>query len=316
MPRIESRVRYVGHIKHRGIDLFRVACKHDLEGIVAKWRGGTYQGGARTSWLKIRNPEYLQWDGWRDLFEARRITRHHAIGRWYGLSSRLNKSLTRMRAGILLACNTGGVVFQRAEWPEIEKKLQVLDVGVVDMLSHLEALLRQSHLIQRALLQLRSEAPPPPPQNLETVDATLIGHADEMYREWAMLGDIIRDFKTGIRFSDESEVSEQRSGLDRRYAQHSVAPDCRGRPRSAVRKKNPPAREVVAEKPAQRALPGLPAHQAMTTGRDRPVVRTGGRTGQRAPIAINTHRTASSAGGPFDTRSGAPAPRKPARTDD
>jgi ATP-dependent DNA ligase len=72
MPRIESRVRYVGHIKHRGIDLFRVACKHDLEGIVAKWLGGTYQGGQRTSWLKIRNPEYLQWDGRRDLFEARR----------------------------------------------------------------------------------------------------------------------------------------------------------------------------------------------------------------------------------------------------
>src|SRR5688500_18047432 len=90
------------------------------------------------------------------------------------------------------------------------------------MLSHLEALLRQSHSIQRALLQLRSEAPPPPPQVSDTVDALLTGHADEMHREWAMLGDIIRDFKTGIRLSDESDVSERRSGLDRRREQHHV----------------------------------------------------------------------------------------------
>jgi hypothetical protein len=112
--------------------------------------------------------------------------------------------------------------------PHIEKRLQVLDVGVVDMLSHLEALLRQSHSIQRALLQLRSEAPPPPPQNSDTVDALLTGHADEMHREWAMLGDIIRDFKTGIRLSEESDVSERRSGLDRRREQQHVLTSQRG----------------------------------------------------------------------------------------
>jgi ATP-dependent DNA ligase len=35
-----------------------LACGHDLEGIVAKWLGGTCRTDARTSWLKIRNPEY------------------------------------------------------------------------------------------------------------------------------------------------------------------------------------------------------------------------------------------------------------------
>lgn len=71
MPRVESQVRLVEHVKGRGVDFFRVACAHDIEGVVAKWRGGTYQSGAKTSWLKIRNPQYSQWDGRRDLFDAR-----------------------------------------------------------------------------------------------------------------------------------------------------------------------------------------------------------------------------------------------------
>jgi ATP-dependent DNA ligase len=72
MPTVESHVRLVEHVKARGVDFFRVACEHDLEGIVAKWRGGAYQSGPRTSWLKIRNPEYSQWENRRELFEARR----------------------------------------------------------------------------------------------------------------------------------------------------------------------------------------------------------------------------------------------------
>lgn len=106
------------------------------------------------------------------------------------------------------------------ESPDLEKQLQVLDVSIVDVLSHLEALLRQSHSIQRALLELRSEAPPPPPQMSVGVIAMLTGHVDEMHREWAMLGDIIRDLKAGIvGLSDESDVAERRSGLDRRRAE-------------------------------------------------------------------------------------------------
>jgi bifunctional non-homologous end joining protein LigD len=38
MPRIPSRLQYVDQVRRRGRDLFREACRRDLEGIVAKWR--------------------------------------------------------------------------------------------------------------------------------------------------------------------------------------------------------------------------------------------------------------------------------------
>jgi ATP dependent DNA ligase domain len=72
MPRVLSRVRLVEQIEGCGVDFFKVACQHDLEGIVAKWAPGTYQTTGRTSWVKIRNPHYSQWIGRRELFEARR----------------------------------------------------------------------------------------------------------------------------------------------------------------------------------------------------------------------------------------------------
>jgi ATP-dependent DNA ligase len=71
MPRVESRVRVVEPVAERGIDFYRVACEHDLEGVVAKWKDGTYTSGPRTSLLKIRNPHYSQWEGRRELFDAR-----------------------------------------------------------------------------------------------------------------------------------------------------------------------------------------------------------------------------------------------------
>jgi hypothetical protein len=72
LPEHASRVRFVEHIARRGVDLFRAVCEHDVEGVVAKWRNGTYQSGPHTSWMKLRNPHYSQWDGRRELFEARR----------------------------------------------------------------------------------------------------------------------------------------------------------------------------------------------------------------------------------------------------
>jgi ATP-dependent DNA ligase len=57
MPRVESRVLLMEHIEERGCDLFTAACERDLEGIVAKWRFGTYvTEGDSTSCLKIKNP--------------------------------------------------------------------------------------------------------------------------------------------------------------------------------------------------------------------------------------------------------------------
>ena len=73
VPRTHSRLLYVDPIADRGTDLFRLACRRDLEGVVAKWSNGTYQcDGRATSWLKIKNPEYSQMDGRRELFETRR----------------------------------------------------------------------------------------------------------------------------------------------------------------------------------------------------------------------------------------------------
>src|SRR6059036_1811207 len=51
------RLRLLGHVPGRGRDLFRLACDHDSEGIVAKWARGTYHMDERTtSWLKVKNP--------------------------------------------------------------------------------------------------------------------------------------------------------------------------------------------------------------------------------------------------------------------
>jgi len=73
MPRIESRLLYVDHVEARGVDLFREVCRRDLEGTVAKWKRGRYHSdGQRTSWLKIRNPQYSQAEGRHASFGARK----------------------------------------------------------------------------------------------------------------------------------------------------------------------------------------------------------------------------------------------------
>ena len=105
----------------------------------------------------------------------------------------------------------------RQQSRDVEQQLQMLDVGVVDVLAHLEALLRHSHSVQRALLQLRSEAPPPALQMPEEVCGILTEHAQDMRRAWATLGGIIGDLTLGIhRLSGARNFSERRSGHDRR----------------------------------------------------------------------------------------------------
>jgi ATP-dependent DNA ligase len=46
MPRIDSRLVYLDHVVWRGEELFAAVCANDLEGIVAKWKHGRYQGAA------------------------------------------------------------------------------------------------------------------------------------------------------------------------------------------------------------------------------------------------------------------------------
>ena len=63
-------VLYATEVVQHGVELFRLACERNLEGIVAKHRDSMYGDGAR--WLKIKNPEYTQAVGRRKRFERRR----------------------------------------------------------------------------------------------------------------------------------------------------------------------------------------------------------------------------------------------------
>ena len=62
---------FVDHVKARGVDLFRTACEHDLEGVVAKLAKGTYDPENPT-WRKIKNPKYSQMPGRHELFDRKR----------------------------------------------------------------------------------------------------------------------------------------------------------------------------------------------------------------------------------------------------
>jgi ATP-dependent DNA ligase len=57
-------------IEQRGTELFRLACKSDLEGIVAKRRDGAYAPRGAGAWVKIKNPNYTQARGRREMFES------------------------------------------------------------------------------------------------------------------------------------------------------------------------------------------------------------------------------------------------------
>jgi bifunctional non-homologous end joining protein LigD len=68
-----SHVMYAEHIDGRGYELFEHICALDLEGIVAKHRGGHYTSSPEnTTWFKIRNRSYSQWEGRMEAFERDR----------------------------------------------------------------------------------------------------------------------------------------------------------------------------------------------------------------------------------------------------
>jgi bifunctional non-homologous end joining protein LigD len=66
-----DRLLYCDHVEQDGEALFRLACRHDLEGIVAKRKADPYLEG-HANWLKIRNREYSQWAWREELFERER----------------------------------------------------------------------------------------------------------------------------------------------------------------------------------------------------------------------------------------------------
>ena len=71
LVRNQTSILYARHFVKRGIDLFRVVCEQDLEGIVAKHCLAPY-GSEEMPWIKVLNPNYSQREGRRELFDKRR----------------------------------------------------------------------------------------------------------------------------------------------------------------------------------------------------------------------------------------------------
>ena len=59
---------YANHMERHGVRLFQAICQQDCEGIVGKYKRGTYTT-APTSWVKILNPLYTQKRGRQEIFE-------------------------------------------------------------------------------------------------------------------------------------------------------------------------------------------------------------------------------------------------------
>jgi ATP-dependent DNA ligase len=60
-------ILYAQHVESFGRRLFEVVQQRDLEGIVAKRKDSAYG----LDWFKVRNPNYSQYEGRRELFEKR-----------------------------------------------------------------------------------------------------------------------------------------------------------------------------------------------------------------------------------------------------
>jgi bifunctional non-homologous end joining protein LigD len=71
LPKNSQSVLFCDYIEADGEKLFALACKKDLEGIVAKHKFGPYLQ-ASAQWLKIRNRKYSQWAGREKFFERER----------------------------------------------------------------------------------------------------------------------------------------------------------------------------------------------------------------------------------------------------
>ena len=67
----DSPLLYASHVEGSGVDLYRLVCDQDLEGIVCKHKLSAY-GSDELPWIKVLNPNYSQRERRRELFEKRR----------------------------------------------------------------------------------------------------------------------------------------------------------------------------------------------------------------------------------------------------
>src|SRR5215472_922712 len=65
-----SPLVYAKYVEGSGVDLFRLVCEQDLEGIVCKHKLSPY-GSEELPWIKVLNSNYSQREGRRQLFEKR-----------------------------------------------------------------------------------------------------------------------------------------------------------------------------------------------------------------------------------------------------
>jgi len=71
---------YASHMESQGVRLFKAICEQDCEGIVGKYKRGTY-AAKPVSWVKILNPSYSQMLGREEMFERFRERGEHVESR-------------------------------------------------------------------------------------------------------------------------------------------------------------------------------------------------------------------------------------------
>jgi bifunctional non-homologous end joining protein LigD len=71
LPKESPTISEALYVVSRGGKLFDLMCANDLEGMVAKRLKDPYNPSVR--WLKIKNPDYAQKEGRRELFERRPV---------------------------------------------------------------------------------------------------------------------------------------------------------------------------------------------------------------------------------------------------
>jgi bifunctional non-homologous end joining protein LigD len=69
IPSPYDRLLYVDHLEGQGQALYEAACRLDLEGIVAKRKNSRYVSTRTRNWLKVKNPDYSQAEGRKELFD-------------------------------------------------------------------------------------------------------------------------------------------------------------------------------------------------------------------------------------------------------
>ncbi len=72
IPRKASSLLYLDYINGKGVELFKMACRLDLEGVVAKPKQGPYRRlDGKPLWVKVKNPGYSQAEGRGEFFNQR-----------------------------------------------------------------------------------------------------------------------------------------------------------------------------------------------------------------------------------------------------